>query len=190
VGPGEVSDVAKGEVPTWLAAILLVVGLMTGLGLGYLIAPSPESQSAPENVLDVPGAAVELTVLAGHLDGTFGFLVAGSHVDGAFWSPIGGLMSPTVRVKAGTNVTVYFRNDDWDMSHSMGFIAQGPPYAAEPSEDLAFPGAETPMVHVGTMPDNNAVFAFTATTAGTYWYVCHVAGHAAAAMYGKFVVSP
>jgi len=183
--------VTKGKVSILLAAILLIVGLVVGLGVGYLIAPAP--QASQERVLDLSGSAVELTVHAGHLNGKFSFLISGSHMDhleGEFLSPIEGLLNPTVRVKTGANVTVNFRNVDWDMPHSMGFVAQGPPYGADPPEDMAFPGAETPMVHVGTNSDVNEVFAFTATPAGTYWYVCHVPGHAAAAMYGKFVVSP
>lgn len=185
--PGS-SPVAKGKVSTAVAAILLIIGLVTGLGLGYLVAPAP--QRSPENVLDLPASAVQLSVSAGHLDGTFGFLIAGSHVDGAFWSPIGGMMSPTVRVRAGANVTVYFTNVDPDMPHSMGFVTQGPPYGTDPTEDLAFPGGGSREPHTGTMPNDVEIFAFTATSAGTYWYVCHVAGHAAAAMYGKFVVTP
>ena len=182
--------VAKGKVSTTLAAVLLIVGLVTGFGVGYLVAPvAPAPQAPPERILDISAAAVELTVHAGHLDSKFSFLISGSHLDGAFWSPIDGMLNPTVRVKAGANVTVYFRNVDWDMPHSMGFIAQAPPYGADPPEEMAFPGAETPMAHNGTMPEGDEIFAFTATTVGTYWYVCHVPGHATAAMYGKFVVS-
>ena len=152
-----------------LAVALLVVGLVIGLGVGYLIAPRP-TPPAPENVIETSGSTVHLAVLSG---------------PGLAFT-IGGLKNPTVVVDRGANVTVYLRNID-SMPHSFVVVAQGPTYGAEPPS-AAFPGAETPMAMDGTMPGENATASFVASTTGTYYYVCHVLGHAAGGMYGKFEV--
>ncbi len=39
-------------------------------------------------------------------------------------------------------------------------------------------------------PGGSASVTFTATTAGTYYYICQVPGHVALGMYGSFVVNP
>lgn len=100
---------------------------------------------------------------------------------------IGGLTNPTIQVKPGAQVVVHFLNVDVQ-PHSFGILAQGPPYGAEPPTEPAFPGAGSPDAHMGTPPAGNATFSFTVGSAGTYWYICHVPGHAAANMYGEFVV--
>ena len=153
-----------------LAVALLVVGLVIGLGVGYLVAPGPQAPPAPENVIETSGSTVHLAVLSG---------------PGLAFT-IGGLEDPTVQVDQGANVTVYLRNID-NMPHSFVIVAQAPPYGADPA-GAAFPGAETPMAMDGTMPGENATASFTASTAGTYYYVCHVPGHAAGGMYGRFEV--
>jgi len=153
-----------------LAVALLVVGLVIGLGVGYLVAPSPQAPPAPGNVIETSGSSVHLAVLSG---------------PGLAFS-IGGLKNPTVSVQRGANITVHFSNID-SMPHSFVVVAQGPPYGADPPA-AAFPGAETRMAMDGTMPGENATASFTASTAGTYYYVCHVPSHAAGGMYGKFEV--
>ena len=153
-----------------LAIGLLVVGLVVGLGIGYLIAPTPQAPPAPENVIEISGSSVHLAVLSG---------------PGLAFS-IGGLKNPTISVERGANVTVHFSNID-SLPHSFVVVAQGPPYGADPPA-AALPGAETPMAMDGTMAGENASASFTASTAGTYYYVCHVPGHASAGMYGTFNV--
>lgn len=166
----------------WMAAtVVLALGLLIGAGIGYLAAPRPPPST--EKVLTVDGSEVYLPVLAGPgTDLTF---------------IIGGLVNPTVEVQAGAVVTLYFSNAPATIPHSWGLVAQGPPYGSGHGEDdgdhgedseTPFPGAETPDAHVGTAPGGNETITFTASTPGTYWYICHVPGHAANGMYGKFVV--
>lgn len=160
---------AKG-VGKGVAIALLIVGLVVGLGVGYIIAPQPAP--APGNVITLEGTTIHLSVLSG----------PGS----ALTFVIGGFENPTIEVPAGANVTVHYSNIG-SIAHSWVLVAGAPPYEAEPPE-LAIPGAASPMPHMGQASGENATFAFTATPAGTYWYVCHIPGHAAGGMYGKFVI--
>lgn len=161
---------AKG-VGKAVAIGLLIIGLVVGLGLGYVIAPRPAAPSG--NVIALDGTAIHLAVLSGP-GAQLTFLV-------------GGLENPTIEVPAGANVTVHYSNIA-SIAHSWVLVSAGPPYGAEPPE-VAIPGALShPMPHEGQAPGENATFAFTASPAGTYWYVCHVAGHAAGGMYGTFVI--
>ncbi len=154
--------------------VLLIVGVVVGVGIGYLIAPGA-GPAPPTNTISIPGSRVHLSVLSG--PGT----------DLAFL--IGGLTNPTIEVQAGANVTIHFLNVG-TLPHSWVLLTRGPPYAADPPTEVAFPGAETPDAMMGTPSAGNATISFTASTAGTYWYVCHVPGHAAGGMYGKLVVRP
>lgn len=155
-----------------LAIVLLAAGLLVGGGIGYVLPRGPPP--TPSNVLSITGSSVYVSVLAG----------PGGQFD---WS-VGGLTNPTIEIERGANVTVYFRNIDPTVPHSWTLVAQGPPYAAEAPEDIAFPGAATPMHHMGTPSGGNETVTFTASSAGTYWYLCHVAGHAAAGMFGQLTV--
>lgn len=83
---------------------------------------------------------------------------------------------------------MYFLNTPATIPHSWVLLVDGPPYAAHPPEEVAFPGAATTEFEVGTPAGESDTITFTASTPGTYWYVCHVPGHAAGGMYGKFVV--
>lgn len=159
------------RVGTGIAVALLIVGLLVGLGVGYLIAPQPAP--APGNVITLEGTTIHLSVLSG----------PGS----ALTFLIGGLENPTIEVPAGASVTVHYSNIA-SIAHSWVLVSGGPPYSSEPPE-VAISGALShPMPHMGQAPGENATFAFTASPAGTYWYVCHVPGHAAGGMYGKFVI--
>ena len=155
-----------------MAAVLLVAGLVTGLGIGYTVAPRAQAPSG--NTITTTGSTIHLAVVAGPMPDMYSFV-------------IGGLKNPIVQVPLGAEVMVHFANIDTDLPHSLGVVADGPPFAAEPPE-AAFPGAESPDAHMGSMPGENATFSFTVSTAGTYWYVCHVAGHATGGMFGKFEV--
>ncbi len=162
----------KSAVPMVIAG--LIVGLVIGLPIGYLVAPAP-SPGVPANTIVLSGTNVHLSVLAGP-GGDLSF-------------SIGGLENPTVQVRSGTQFMVHFSNIDPLVNHSMSVLFVAPPYLAVVEADPAFLGAETMDAHMGTMAGGDATFEFTASTAGTYCYICHVAGHATAGMYGKFVVT-
>lgn len=152
----------------------LIAGLIIGLPIGYLIVPTP-APGVPANTIILTETSVHLSVLAAP--------------GGAFVFSIGGLENPTLQVRTGAQIIVHFTNIDPAVNHSMSVLSVAPPYPADVVADPAFAGAETPDAHMGTMPGESATFTFTASTAGTYYYICHVAGHATAGMYGKFVVT-
>ena len=63
----------------------------------------------------------------------------------------------------------------------MGMIMGRPAF---PGAALWFPGNPTPAgMHAGTL-------TFTASTPGSYWYLCPVPGHGQKGMTGTFTVSP
>ncbi len=161
--------------PRVIEAIAVVGALLVGLGAGYAMAPRSVAGTSNANELEIPGNAVNLAVAAGPMPDMYHFV-------------IGGLLNPTLVLTKGANVTVYFRNIDTDMEHSMVFTSQAPPYTGISNFTLAFPGGETANATTGVPPGGSAVFSFVARASGTYWYVCGIPGHAANGMYGKLIV--
>ncbi len=158
-----------------LAVALLIAGLAIGTGLGYVIAPKSQPAPSAENTILISGSQVHLSVLAGPMADMPAFVV-------------GGLENPTLQVQPGTQIMVHFLSIDTDLYHSLVFVSQAPPYSASFTAQPAFSGAQTTNPIAGLPPGGNATFSFTASTAGTYWYVCGMPGHASSGMYGKFLV--
>ena len=104
---------------------------------------------------------------------------------------LAGLTDPTIVVPKGAQVHVELVNADDDMAHGFVVSAQGagnswmPMMSAPPAfagSALWFLGEKTSAgMHVGTL-------TFTASTPGTYTYLCPVPGHAQEGMEGSFVV--
>lgn len=105
---------------------------------------------------------------------------------------IAGLVNPEVSVPAGSQVSIEVINADSDTAHGLVVTASNrrswmPMMTAAP----AFPGAAlwflgnpaATGMHAGTLQ-------FTASTPGTYRYLCPVPGHAQKGMTGAFVVRP
>jgi rusticyanin len=106
---------------------------------------------------------------------------------------IAGMVNPTVVVPLGAQVTIQFVNADTDMAHGLVVTANNaaatsvmPMMTAPPAFSgaaLWFLGEATSAgMHTGTL-------SFTASTAGTYQYLCPVPGHAKEGMAGSFVVA-
>lgn len=170
------SETSRSSSGTAIVVVLLVAGLVTGFVVGYYTSSRNDGISPPAtNTIAIPGSTAHLSVLAGQMSAMNGYY-------------IGGLMSPTVVVKTGAIVTIYFSNIDAASNRSLVISSSGPPYGVDFRPVPAFPGAETPNPYTGVPPGESATFTFTASTAGTYWYVCGIPGHAAMGMYGKFVV--
>lgn len=74
----------------------------------------------------------------------------------------------TITVKTGEAVNVVFRNDD-EIVHDFTVPALG--------------------IHVTAQPGQQVTFGLQPTTAGTFPFLCTVAGHAEAGMQGTIVVS-
>jgi len=105
---------------------------------------------------------------------------------------IAGLVNPTIIVPAGARVSIEVINADPDTAHGLVITASDatgswmPMMTARPAftgSALWFLGNPSAAgMHAGTL-------IFTATTPGTYRYVCPVPGHAQQGMTGTFTVS-
>ena len=105
---------------------------------------------------------------------------------------IAGMVNPTVTVPAGARVSIQVINSDPDTAHGLVITASSgrsswmPMMTSPPAftgSALWFLGDPTAAgMHAGTL-------TFTATTPGTYRYLCPVPGHAQKGMTGTFTVS-
>jgi rusticyanin len=141
--------------------------------------PAGAQVSEASNTITFTSTAVRLTILgspAGGPDETF---------------RAAGLVNPHIIVPAGARVTIQFINADPDTAHGLVVTASDatttwmPMMIARPAfagSALWFLGNPTSAgMHEGTL-------AFTATTRGTYHYLCPVPGHAQKGMTGTFTV--
>jgi rusticyanin len=104
---------------------------------------------------------------------------------------VAGLVNPTIVVPLGARVTMTFVNADPDTAHGLVVSTAGsasswmPMMTAGPAftgSALWFLGNPTSAgMHAGTLH-------FTASSAGTYQYLCPVPGHAEKGMAGTFIV--
>lgn len=105
---------------------------------------------------------------------------------------IAGLVNPKIIVPAGSHVSIEVVNADHDTAHGLVVTSAGgapsgmPMMTSRPSftgSALWFLGNPTAAgMHTGTL-------VFTASTPGTYRYLCPVPGHAQKGMTGAFVVT-
>ena len=110
---------------------------------------------------------------------------------GMFAFEIAGLKNPTVVVPRGAKVKVEVVNADGDMAHGLVVTEPGDSLAWMPmmTGREAFVGAA-----VWALGESNSTSAhvatasFTASSPGTYQYLCPVPGHAQSGMMGSFVV--
>ncbi len=103
---------------------------------------------------------------------------------------IAGLVNPTIVVPLGATVTVQVVNADPDMSHNWAVVnAQAPFSYMSMMSGAVFAGASSaPLGDPTSAGLPSETISFTASTAGTYTYLCQVPGHAAQGMYGTFQV--
>ena len=104
---------------------------------------------------------------------------------------IAGLVNPTIVVPRGATVTVQLVNADPDMSHNWVVTSAQPPFSfMSMMTGPAFSGAfSAPLGDPTSAGLPSETISFTASTAGTYTYLCQVPGHAAQGMYGTFEVA-
>ena len=193
-----------GSAPAWMSGSALP-GFMMGTArdpgqvMGALLANAPGPRVTPADATrlggQVPagaavsqarhqiifvGTSVQLTVLAsppGGPDETF---------------RVAGMVNPGIIVPAGARVTIQVINAAPDTTHGLVITASDatsswmPMMTARP----AFPGSAlwflgnptSAGMHAGTL-------TFTASTPGTYHYLCAVPGHAQKGMTGTFTVA-
>jgi rusticyanin len=142
--------------------------------------PAGATLDRAANRIIFTGTSVRLTVLASPADGP----------DETF--RIAGLTDPAITVPAGAQVSIDVINADPDTAHGMVITAGGnttspmpmvTAHPAFPGSAVWFLGSPTPAgMHAATL-------SFTATTAGSYRYLCPVPGHAQEGMTGTFTVT-
>ena len=104
---------------------------------------------------------------------------------------IAGLVNPTIVVPRGARVTIQLINADPDMSHNVAVVDARPPSSTMPMmTGVAFAGAvSAPLGDPTSAGMPSETISFTASTSGTFTYLCQVPGHAAGGMYGTFAVT-
>lgn len=189
--------------PAWMRGSALP-GFMMGTGhdpgkvMGRLWATAPGPRVGPARAVrlgsQVPaGAAVNRAGRTITFSGTTARLtVAASPAGGPDETfRIAGMVNPAIVVKAGTRVSIEVINADPDTAHGLVITASGansswmPMMTGRPAfagSALWFLGNPTSAgMHAGTL-------TFTASTPGSYRYLCPVPGHAQKGMTGTFIV--
>ena len=105
---------------------------------------------------------------------------------------IAGLVNPAIVVPRNANITLHFINGDADTSHGWEVTSRGNGFSYMPMMDAqpAFSGAfAMPLGSTSSRGWPVETISFTANVAGTYEYICPVAGHPQRGMRGTFAVS-
>jgi rusticyanin len=132
------------------------------------------------DTITLNGTSVRLTVVAGPAGGpneTF---------------RIAGLTDPAITVPAGAEVSIEVINADPDTANGLVIAADGNTTSPMPmvTGRSAFPGSAVWFLGNPTSAGMHAAtLSFTATTAGSYRYLCPVPGHAQKGMNGTFTVT-
>ncbi len=181
-----------------IVAVLLVV--IAGLG-AQLITQQPQqaltktvtqivSLTSTVTSLQIPTAnnTIDLRANSTVILGVVA-LGTGMATNGPFL--IGALSNPTIKVKVGTLIHIYFHSEAFVgiPQHSFIITSSKPPYPFPFTQsDLtpAFPGASTDNPIQPQKVQFN--LSFTPDKPGTYYYICGFAAHAHDGMYGQFIV--
>jgi rusticyanin len=143
-------------------------------------APAGGMASPARHRVTFSGTTVRLTVVASPAGGP----------DETF--RIAGMVNPAVVVNAGAHVSIEVINADPDTAQGLAITAgqAGPSPMPMTTARLAFAGAAVWFLGDPTSAGMHAAtLSFTATTPGTYRYLCPVPGHAQEGMTGTFTVS-
>ena len=205
MGPSGYSWMMGGaNAPSWMRGQDLP-GFMMGAGgdpgtvMGRLFADAPGPRVSPAAAARL-GDAVPAGAVADRVANRL--VISTKSVDlVALASPsmpaerfrIAGMVNPTVVVPAGAKVNIELVNADGDMAHGLVIAAQGTASSPMPMMAVApaFPGAALWFLGESTSAGmHTGALSFTASTPGTYQYLCPVPGHAEEGMAGTFVVSP
>jgi plastocyanin len=142
--------------------------------------PAGATLDRAANRITFAGTSVRLTVLASPAGGP----------DETF--RIAGLTDPAITVPVGAQVSIEVINADSDTAHGLVITAGGNAASPMPMATArpAFPGSAVWFLGNPTPAGMHAAtLGFTATTAGSYQYLCPVPGHAKKGMTGTFTVT-
>jgi rusticyanin len=163
----------------WAGAPGPRVGAAQAIRLGSQI-PAGASINRAANTVTFAAASVHLVAVASPAGGP----------DETF--RIAGLVNPAITVPAGAKVSIEVINADPDTAHGLVVTASADTSSPMPmmTSQPAFPGSAlwflpnptAAGMHTGTL-------TFTASTPGTYDYLCPVPGHAQKGMTGLFTVT-
>jgi rusticyanin len=192
------------SAPAWMRGEHLPAG-MTGTGtdpgqvMGRLWANAPGPRVSPAQAATL-GSQVPASARVNRAARTITFTTSSVYLT-ALASPAGGpdetfriagMINPTVTVPAGAKVSIQVINADPDTAHGLVITASSGRTSPMPmmTSRPVFPGAAlwflgnptTAGMHTGTL-------TFTATTPGTYHYLCPVTRHAQKGMSGTFTVN-
>jgi len=178
MGTGNGTDPGKIMGRLWANAPGPRVSTAQAIALGSQV-PSGAQVSNAADTITFTTSTVRLTILASPSGGP----------DETFRAA--GLVNPRIIVPAGAQVTIQFVNADSDTAHGLIITAGDAAATWMPMMTVrpAFTGSAlwflgNPIasgMHEGTL-------TFTATTPGTYQYLCPVPGHAQKGMTGTFTV--
>lgn len=142
--------------------------------------PAGASVDATHNRLTFTGNTVTLTLVAG----------ADEKNDYAF--KVAGLTNPQIIIPTGARVTLRLINADADTAHGVLVTttdAANTSWMPMMTSTVAFPGSALwALGEAGGSGAPVATTSFTATTAGTYTYLCTVPGHTQQGMHGTLTV--
>lgn len=142
--------------------------------------PAGATLDRAANRITFTGTSVQLTVVASPAGGP----------DETF--RIAGLTNPAITVPAGAQVSIEVINADPDTAHGLVITAGGNTSSWMPMMTAlpAFPGSAVWFLGNPTPAGMHAAtLTFTASTVGSYRYLCPVPGHAQKGMTGTFTVS-
>lgn len=130
--------------------------------------------SADRKTLSIPAKSARLVVHTGPDNDMLSFRIQG-------------LRNPTLVVKPGAVLRILFVNSDEDMFHNLRFGAGKAPFPAKPGHAGTVGTADLPHEASGKLFGQELVIK-APMKPGAYTYVCTIAGHAAAGMYGTLQV--
>ena len=125
--------------------------------------------------------ASEEAAITGEGELTLDFAFKESDDLSQLWFEVDGEKNPTIKVKAGTQVTINIVNEGV-MPHAFGVVSN-----PEDVNSVVFNSAIGSLSDALTGGESRSV-TFTADQPGTYYYICLVPGHALLGMEGKFIV--
>ena len=190
--------------PAWMHGTSLP-GWMMGTGtdpgqvMGQLWASAPGPRVSPGQAAQL-GSQVPAGARIDPASRTITFTTGSVHLT-ALASPAGGpnetfriagLINPTITVPAGAQISIQVINADPDTAHGLVITASHDTSSPMPmmTSQPAFPGSAQWFLGNPTAAGmHTATLTFTATTPGTYQYLCPVPGHAQEGMTGTFTVS-
>jgi rusticyanin len=194
--------VGGAQAPAWMMGNALP-GFMMGssgdpgaaMGQFWAGAPGPRVDAATAQRLGAAtpaGATVDAAANRITFSGQtvrFDVVASPSSADDRF--EVAGLVNPTIAVPAGASVTIELINSDSGSAHGLvvATVAAQPSVMPMMTSRPAFSGSAIWFLGDATSAGmHDASTTFTASSAGTYQYLCPVPGHAQHGMYGTLLV--